>query len=281
LASTAGKILAGVGALVSLALLGLLLFGEVPLCPFCLLANGLNLAALVFVMRWRGEGLVRPPAIVYGITILVCVPLYAWMYTSMTTPPDRGATVAAYEATELVEIPVSPEDPVLGPAAAMVHLIVFSDALCPHCKRFWEMLRRVVDGYGDDVRITFKHFPLDSVCNPSVKKTMHEHACTAARALEAARLQDGFWRYDEVLKAPAQADRKKTFRNVAEDAGLDVARFTEDFNGEAVQARIRNDIEIGMRLNLTATPDVFVNGRRVQPPSPEVLKQVLDHVTGR
>jgi len=279
----AGRILAVVGALGSLGLIGVLLFTEVPFCPLCLFVNGLNLAALVPVLRWDGRGLLQPAAAAYGVTLVVCGSLHAWMLVASEPPPppERGATIAAYEAAAIVQIPISPQDPVLGPATAKVHLIVFSDALCPHCKRFWAMLRDVTGAYGDDVRITFKHFPLDSTCNPSVKKTLHANACTAARALEAARSQGAFWKYDEVLKAPAKPGRKKTFRTVAEDIGLDVARFTADVNGVAVMERIGKDIAIGTRLGITATPAVYVNGRRVRPPSPEVLKQVLDHVTRR
>jgi len=278
----AGRIFAGVGGLVSLGLLALLFFGDVPFCPLCVVANVLNLAAVVPVLRWERGGVLRPSAAAYGVTLVVTGALYAWMLSALVVvPPERSETVAKYEAGPVVEIPVSPEDPVLGPASAKADMIVFSDALCPHCKRFWAMLKDVAGGYGDDVRITFKHFPLDATCNPSVKETVHKNACIAGRALEAARDQGAFWEYDEALKAPAKPGRKKTFRSVAGDLGLDVERFAAHVAGEAGQKRMRTDIEIGMRLKLTATPAVFINGRRVRPPSPKVLQQVLDHVTNR
>jgi len=278
----AGKIIGVVGGLGSLGLLGLLLFGDVPFCPLCLVVNSLNLVALVPVLRWEGGGLLRPRAAAYGITLALCGGLHAWIAFTYSPPaPKRSETVARYEAAASVEIAVSPDDPVLGPASAKAQLIVFSDALCPHCKRFWSMLKNVAGDYGDEVRITFKHFPLDSACNASIKETKHPHACTAARALEAARAQGAFWKYDEALKGPAKPGRKKTFGNVAEDVGLDGERFGKDLNGSAGMERIQADIAIGIRLGLAETPAVFVNGRRVRPPSPEVLRQVLDHVTGR
>ncbi|MHC4956691.1 MAG: DsbA family protein [Planctomycetota bacterium] len=263
------RALAAAGGLVSVALLGALLFGDVPLCPLCLVVNGLNLVALVPV--WRGAPDGRPPA------------LYLGMFAASGAQAKAVATEALkkYQSAPVQDIPVLPGDPVLGPNDARARMIVFSDALCPHCKRFWAMLKGVANGFGDDVQIVFKHFPLDSTCNRSVQETLHKHACTAARALEAARNQDAFWRYDEELKAPAKPGRKKTFGNVAADVGLDTKRFAADLKGDAVMARIKRDIELGIGLKLTATPAVFVNGRRVRPPSKEALEQVLDHVTGR
>jgi len=124
------------------------------------------------------------------LVLALCGGLHAWIFMNYNPPaPKKSETVARYEATAPVAIELTDEDPVLGPASAKARLIVFSDALCPHCKRFWDMLKDVTGNYGDDVRITFKHFPLDATCNPNIKETKHPNACVAARAMEAARMQ--------------------------------------------------------------------------------------------
>jgi len=295
-ASGAASVLALTGGFASLGLLGALLFGNTPLCPLCLVVNGVNLAALWPILHWRGEpawaqarqgvGALKQAGVLLWIPLAACVLfviLRADVVRREAGPSDAqlGVIVAEFRAQPITQLKINADDPVLGPATAKIEIVIFSDAFCPHCRRFWEAFMELVAEHKDDVRVIYKHFPLDATCNPLLKKTVHQNACAAAQALEAARMQGTFWKYEEALRAPKQKGQKKTFGTVAAAVGLDVDRFAKDIGSGTARRRIRRDVEQGIRLKLKSTPAVFVGGRRVHPLSPKVVRLILEAETSR
>ena len=273
------------GGLASFALLGALLFGEVPLCPLCLVVNTINLAAIWPVLAWRERGGVAAlrAANRSSLALLLLVPLVAGaVYFQLRADtarrerdPDVVAILADFRAKPVTPLAIDPDDAVLGPKSAPVEIVIFSDAFCPHCRKFWDAFMEIIKPHGDDVRLIYKHYPLDATCNPRLKETMHEHACLAGLALEAARLQGGFWKYEEALRAPAKAGESKTFGSVATAVGLDLDRFSKDLRSEATKKHMSRNIRQGIDLALSATPAVFVNGRRVRPLNPRAVEVIL------
>ena len=56
---------------------------------------------------------------------------------------------------------------------------------------------------------------------------------------------------------------RPTFEGYAKQIGLDVERFKQDVNGDAVAQRIFLDGKRGHSLGVKGTPTVFLNGREV------------------
>src|SRR2546428_9709687 len=86
--------------------------------------------------------------------------------------------------------------PQLGPDDALVTLVVFSDFQCPFCARIEPTLAQLRDRYGADLRIVWKHNPLD----------FHTNAMPAAEATAEAFAQGGnptFWALHDRLFANA------------------------------------------------------------------------------
>lgn len=310
-AASAAALLAVVGGLASAALVVSLVVGAVPLCPMCLVANGLNLAAVVPVVRWTGRpmravvadwrgaarwltgGAADDPAAVplrvtgFACTALVAVVLYQWVLIEWDRARTRGKevdparVVAAFDEAHPVEVPVDPDDPVVGPATARSTLVVFSDAYCSACRGFWAAVPRLAARHGDGLRVVFKHFPLDPPCNATAKAAVHPYACNAGLALEAARRQGKFWAYQDVLAAPEPRTKEDVFSKAAAAAGLDLAQFRTDMSDAALRARLERDVALGARLGVTATPTMFLDGRRVEDVSPKALEILLAHVLGK
>ena len=55
----------------------------------------------------------------------------------------------------------------------------------------------------------------------------------------------------------------RDYANLARLAGLDVDRFLAYMTGDSVRQRITRDAALASRLGVTATPALFLNGRRV------------------
>jgi protein-disulfide isomerase/uncharacterized membrane protein len=306
----AAALLVLLGGVVSLGLVVSLLAGRFPLCPLCLVVNGLNLLAVVPVVRFSGRpfrevvrdwgrglrylagaAVADPLAARWRVVGFACVGLafvsiYQWILieedraASRKKQVDPAKVVASYEAAPRVEIPADPEAPALGSPNARVEVLVFSDAFCPHCRVFWAEARHLVEQYGDLVRIVFRHFPLDPPCNPSVPRPLHPHACNAGLALEAARKQEKFWAYHDALLSPDAGGRKDPFLGAAEAAGLDVERFKRDMGDAKLRERLEADVAVGAKLGITATPAIFLDGRHVEDPSAKAVEILLAHLLG-
>ena len=311
-AASAAAFLALAGGVASLALLCRIAAGSVPFCPLCLVVHGLGLAAVVPILRWRGRPVAeilrdgkgaaawllgreveRPEAVplralTFACTGLVAVILYQWILIEGDRALLRGKdvnpekVVALFAETPVMDVPVAADDPSLGPATARSTLVVFSDAFCPSCRGFWSALPRVAGRHGRDLRVVFKHFPLDPACNSMSERGIHPHACAAGVALEAARKQDKFWQFLAVVESPRpQGKGEDVFLKAAKAVGLDIDRFQADIQDPAGRARLERDVALGQRLGVEATPTMFLDGRRIENATPKVIEILLAHLLGK
>lgn len=114
------------------------------------------------------------------------------------------------------------------------------------------MLARLVDAYPDQVQVTFRHFPLNSI---------HANAQKAAEASEAAGAQGAFWPYHDLLFEQAaewsslEADAAQDyFIGIAEGLDLDTERFAQEL-ADGVYAEYVSGLEQeAMNLGLPGTP---------------------------
>lgn len=147
---------------------------------------------------------------------------------------------------------------VKGPAKATAHIEEFGDFQCPPCGLFHSILKQMETEFGDELRVTFRHFPLPN----------HSHALVAASAAEAAGMQNKFWQmhamiYEHQLDWKDLPDARPTFESYAKEIGLDMERFKRDLISDAVAQRIAQDTRRAHSLGVNATPTVFLNGREL------------------
>ncbi|HEX8708591.1 MAG TPA: thioredoxin domain-containing protein [Pyrinomonadaceae bacterium] len=179
-----------------------------------------------------------------------------------------------------VSVPPGADPPrVRGAAAAKVTIEEFGDYQCPPCGLLFHDLKSVEKEYGDQLRLVFRHNPLPSI---------HKHALVAARAAEAAGLQDRFWEmhdliYENQLKWTTAEDVRPIFIQYARDLGLDADRFTRDLDNPEVGARVAADLRRGQAMGVEGTPTLFVNGRQLRPElmTADGLRKVIDFMLGK
>lgn len=178
----------------------------------------------------------------------------------------------------VVAIPLDDDELFAGNPDAADTLVVFGDFQCHACRELHLVLQRVAAKYPARVRVAFRYFPQDPECNPKPRWSLggNASACRAARAAEAARVVGGrdvylamrelLWeRQDQLPRRPfAQQDAREQqlLADWAAELGLDRAAFTAALDSPAVAARIQRDVALGARLDLTAMPVVYVNGKR-------------------
>lgn len=178
----------------------------------------------------------------------------------VSTPASSSPSGSPGATTTPTE-PVAGAEPahVLGPKSAPVQLEEFGDFECPPCGLLHPILLQMHKEFGDKIAITFREFPLVPA---------HQHAIAAASSAEAAGLQGKFWEMHDLLYENQKNwhetfDVRPIFEGYAKQIGLDMARFQQDVNGEAVAQRIFLDGKRGHSLGVKGTPTVFMNGKEV------------------
>ncbi len=167
-----------------------------------------------------------------------------------------------YFAQPVVDVPLDGEH-AGGAGDARVTIVEFSDFECGHCAAFHQSLDEVLRRE-EGVRVIFRHFPLDSACNPKLTTRMHPQACLAAIAAECAGDQGRFWEYHNLLfENQRQLDRQALI-GFATRSGLDTARFTACLGSARALARVERDAKQGTDLGVESTPTIFINGRMIK-----------------
>lgn len=143
--------------------------------------------------------------------------------------------------------------PVLGGNNSPVTIFEFADFQCPYCRESQRILKQLLKDHGQDVKLVFKHLPLD----------IHTQAFAAARAAFCAGEQDRFWEYHDALFTTTSLDTtalQKTARSLKLDLQTFDACLTSDHSLDA----INRDRREGAYLGISSTPTFFVNGKMLQ-----------------
>ena len=151
-------------------------------------------------------------------------------------------------------------DPSMGPANASLQMAEFSDFFCPACQRAFKLNAIIVANHRHDLRLIFKHYPLDTSCNDKITRMVHQGACQVAAASECAHLQGKFWAFhDLVFEAAPHYDMAGMDDDVRR-LGLDVTQFRACMeSGQGLEA-VKRDIAAGSAAGVTSTPTYVLNG---------------------
>ncbi|HSE18363.1 MAG TPA: thioredoxin domain-containing protein [Pyrinomonadaceae bacterium] len=143
--------------------------------------------------------------------------------------------------------------PVKGARDPVVTIVEFSDFECPFCRQVQSVLRQIVESYGREVRLVFKHLPLEG----------HRNSLPAARAAYCAAEQDRFWQFHDALFAAGNLS-PPVFEQIASELGLGLPKFQECVAAERSRAAVVRDVEAARLLRLDSTPSFVVNGRVIK-----------------
>jgi protein-disulfide isomerase len=168
--------------------------------------------------------------------------------------------------------------PTMGEPSAPVTLVEYADFECPVCRNLHDVLRTLLPNYAGKIRLVFKDFPIEQ---------LHPWARTAAIAGRCAYRQKpgAFWNmfdliYDnqDIISA-SNAWTKMT--DYAGQAGLDVESFKACMASPEATAAVNASHANGELLEVSSTPTVFVNGRRLVGADPHVLEQYINYELAR
>lgn len=201
----------------------------------------------------KGE-FMKNPQIVF-LVIIVAVSLIFGGYLLAPSSNSSNQSSSQDQAKAQVYDPSlinNPDSPRIGKPEAKTQIVVFSDFLCPYCKSAHEVVKSVLDKYGDDVSVVQRNF------------IVHPESQILAQAAEAASLQGKYKEMNDALFSKEVAQTEDAVVALAKELKLDVDKFKSDLNSDKVKNQISKDNNDAQSLNLSGTPSLFLNNQPVE-----------------
>jgi protein-disulfide isomerase len=211
---------------------------------------GFTVSLLIATLAFDGEQL--DEAKVGILSAALGASAITWLLFRATARLPRPLRVRALlgnaETISDLYLDVDPErDHIRGPVEAPVTVVE-----CPFCGQAEPVVRELLRDFAD-IRYVWRHLPLNDV---------HAHAQLAAEAAEAAAVQGPFWEMHDLLLGHQDALEADDLLGYAQELGLDVERFANDFRAGVGAAQIADDVDSADLSGVTGTPTFFINGRR-------------------
>ncbi len=159
-----------------------------------------------------------------------------------------------------------------GPAVSTIQLVEFGDLECPACKAAAPILERLVKDE-PKAHFVFQQFPLTKI---------HHWAYKAALFGDCiARENNGaFWKFMDAVysaqedisshvettdptKKPDLGYAEQKLTELAGQVGMDGKQVAACAANPATASRIDHSMALGNEMQVTSTPTVFINGRRI------------------
>ena len=153
-----------------------------------------------------------------------------------------------------------------GPAGAPVTIFEWSDYQCPFCREAQQVMGRLQAEFPNQIKITFKDFPLRS----------HNRAVPAAVAARCAGAQGRYWEYHDLLFVAQPDFAREDLVRYAGRLGLERDAFAACLSEGRFREAVEQDVSEGKALGVTGTPTFFINGRRLVGAHPvEVFQEAV------
>jgi protein-disulfide isomerase len=150
-----------------------------------------------------------------------------------------------------LRIPVTDADHAQGPPDAPVTLLEYGDYQCPYCGAAYPVVQQVQRRLGDDLRFVFRNFPLAE---------LHPHAVSAAMTAEFGAAHGHFGEVHDALYENQQELGPALYDAIVAELGLETKQLRAALEEQDYLARIRADVNGGVRSGVNGTPSFFVNG---------------------
>jgi protein-disulfide isomerase len=160
--------------------------------------------------------------------------------------------------------------PVRGNPDAKVTVVNFDDFECPFCARMHTtLMTEILPEYKDKIKIVYKDYPLLQI-HPWAERAANDANCLAAESGPA------YWQLADYLHANqrsisgSQQNVQESFTKLDEITvdfgkknGADATRLQACIKAQS-DATVKASIAEGDKLNVSATPTMFINGERVE-----------------
>jgi len=224
---------------------------------------------------------IKPVAGVVEVTVVLASPQGQQLSRFFVTPDGEHAVTgdmipfgAKPFAKDNAILEKGLNGPERGPKNAPVTIVEFGDLQCPACKAAQPAVQQLVQAE-PTARFVFQSFPLE----------MHNWAMKGAEYADcvAHASNEAYWKfistvYDKQPEITAEnVDEKLT--QIADQSGVKGADIAVCAVKPETKAHVDASIALGKAVDVTGTPTLFINGRRignVDPHMIDIYKKLVD-----
>ena len=233
------------------------------MCPFCM-GHWIISLAIALLLWKRGLPMALPTGRVLGIYLglsTVVVGGYTWSIQGKKQSSNRlaYALIQQYNRRPLVQGPDSPHKIHLSTQNfkdAPLRISKFSDFQCPACREFAEIIPQLIKRYQGKINIQYLFYPLDQNCNDGIKRAFHPLACQAAFLAHCS--EDKFVTVHDEIFAHQDGLTQTWIDKRARELGIQDCQNSPD-----TLNFVKGHIALGNQLEVTSTPTLIVNGKRI------------------
>jgi len=164
------------------------------------------------------------------------------------------------------QIPIFPEDPIVGNIKAPITLVAFEDLGCEGCKVQNQILNALQEKYPNKIKIIWK--PLTVTRFPYSTEIAHQYAYCANQ-------QEKFVEFKEIAFANNNNLSPQVVQSMAKQIELDTKKLATCLGDEKTKTYIENIKQIAHTLNIQAVPRIFINNRQIDAPDTITQWEVL------
>jgi len=188
----------------------------------------------------------------------------AFFYKNQKT--EQAAQLAAKNQTALVRA----DAPSFGNADAPVHIVEFFDPACGTCREFYPLVKNLMAAHPGKIQVSVRYAPFHPGSDQVVKVMEAAHKQGKfQQTLEALFASQAVW----VQNHTAQVD---LIWSPLGGLGLDMERIKSDMNSPEIARTIAQDLADAKTMNVTMTPEFFVNGKPLPSFGFEQLQTLVD-----
>jgi protein-disulfide isomerase len=179
---------------------------------------------------------------------------------------EQAAQLAAQNMAALVRV----DAPSFGNPNAPVHIVEFFDPACGTCREFYPLVKAMMKANPDKIRLSMRYAPF------------HPGSQEVVKVLEASRKQGKFEATLEALFASQDTwvlnhqANVQLIGPVLGTLGMDLEKLQIDATAPEVANIIARDLQDAKTMNVTMTPEYFVNGKPLPQFGFEELKSLVD-----
>lgn len=278
-------IVKSITALSAMASVFLLLVSVVQLnayCPFCIAGYVLSFIIVFLTWSFYSDSKFKIDFTQFSdekgtLGALVAIPFLAWFISGSIRDSyglDQMQKIVPEKILQWQRTPVVAFDNTLGLTKGSTSdsapvLIEFADFKCPHCKTAANTIKNFLAG-NKNVKMVFKPYPLDGVCNPHMPQKGDGSRCELAGwALCGEKLFSKgwdvhYWIFDHQENMMRDSDLSSHLEKMGRELGIDSAQLKTCATSAETYDIIRRSANEGEVAKITGTPAIFVNGKKLE-----------------
>lgn len=156
----------------------------------------------------------------------------------------------AMKAKDVVEI-IPPKEIFVGKKQALVTLMEFGEYENEDCAKANEIVKKLLEEFGDNLRFNFRHFPLTNI---------HQRSMKASEAAVAAAQDGKFWEMHNLLFKNRRSLGTISLKLYSKEAGVNNKSFLNQMVDGTFGWQVRADLMEGLNKGIKKIPAFFING---------------------